>query len=171
VVQGFLDYARPANLEQVVTETGPYLEAVARQLGGGVPLDLSPGLASIIIDKDRMLQVLRNLVRNAEEVSAEDGVELAAYPSSRGTVIEVRDRGTGIPEAMRGQLFTPFATTKARGTGLGLAISQRIVKDHHGQLELLPRPGGGTIARVILPRSGDSQAPIPSLGSGRPSPA
>jgi two-component system, NtrC family, sensor histidine kinase HydH len=170
VVQGFLDYARPGNLEQVATETVPYLEAVARQLGDDLALDLSPGLSSVVVDRDRLLQVLRNLVRNAQDVSPPEGIELAAYPSSRGTVIEVRDRGDGIPDAMRNQLFTPFATTKARGTGLGLAISQRIVKDHHGQLELLPRPGGGTIARVTLPLSGDSQAPISSLGSGRPRP-
>ena len=154
----------------MATETVPYLEAVARQLGDDLALDLSPGLSSVVVDRDRLLQVLRNLVRNAQDVSPPEGIELAAYPSSRGTVIEVRDRGDGIPDAMRNQLFTPFATTKARGTGLGLAISQRIVKDHHGQLELLPRPGGGTIARVTLPLSGDSQAPISSLGSGRPRP-
>ncbi len=71
--------------------------------------------------------------------------------------ITITDRGPGIPESEQERLKRPFtrlntARTDVTGTGLGLAIVERIARLHDGRLELLPNPGGGLIARLILRR-------------------
>jgi two-component system osmolarity sensor histidine kinase EnvZ len=71
-------------------------------------------------------------------------------------VIDVLDRGPGIPESEVERLKRPFtrlenARTDTTGTGLGLAIVERFARLHDGRLELLPRDGGGLIARLRLP--------------------
>ena len=63
----------------------------------------------------------------------------------------VSDTGPGIPPEVQDQVFLPFFTTKPGGTGLGLAISYRIVKDHHGHLEVVSQPGAGTSFVILLP--------------------
>jgi two-component system osmolarity sensor histidine kinase EnvZ len=78
-----------------------------------------------------------------------------------GAAIEVLDRGPGIPpdevERLR-QPFTRLETARSGkgGSGLGLAIVDRIARMHGGTLELEPRPGGGLVARVVLPGAGRS---------------
>jgi signal transduction histidine kinase len=62
----------------------------------------------------------------------------------------VADRGPGVPEADRQRIFEPFYSTKD-STGLGLSVCHSIVREHGGQLEALPRPGGGALFRVTLP--------------------
>ena len=69
--------------------------------------------------------------------------------------IRVLDRGRGIAADQRGRVFDPFFTTKSKGSGVGLTISQRFVEAAGGQLELLPRPDGGTESRVTLPRAAE----------------
>ncbi|MCF8199210.1 MAG: hypothetical protein K9J42_10615, partial [Sulfuritalea sp.] len=69
--------------------------------------------------------------------------------------IEVHDAGPGIPDEEVEHMKRPFtrleaARSNVTGAGLGLAIVDRIVRSHNGRLELLPRPGGGLIARLIL---------------------
>jgi len=74
-------------------------------------------------------------------------------------VIEVRDRGPGIPAGEAERLKRPFTRLSAArsgpaGAGLGLAIVERIARAHNGSLELLPREGGGLVARLTLAASG-----------------
>jgi signal transduction histidine kinase len=68
-------------------------------------------------------------------------------------VIEIADRGAGFGGKDPEQLFEAFHTTKKSGTGLGLAIVRRLLTLQGGTVELVPREGGGAIARVTLPRS------------------
>jgi signal transduction histidine kinase len=151
-MQGFLDYARPSNLKRAMVEPAEFLKAVVRLLGDDIELIVDDELPTIALDSDRILQVLRNLVRNAREAAPEEKIELLGNDRGDYFVMDVRDRGPGISLELKDQLFIPFVTNKSGGTGLGLAISQRIVKDHRGRLELRPREGGGTVARIMLPR-------------------
>jgi signal transduction histidine kinase len=75
------------------------------------------------------------------EVSAADGI----------CTIDIADRGVGLGDADPERLFEAFHTTKKSGTGLGLAIVRRHVALQGGTIRLLPRPGGGAIARLTLP--------------------
>ena len=65
-------------------------------------------------------------------------------------ILSVLDRGSGLPPGKQEELFDPFFTTKTRGSGIGLALCRRFVTEAGGRIELLPRPGGGTEARITL---------------------
>jgi two-component system sensor histidine kinase MprB len=95
-------------------------------------------------------RAVSNLVDNALKFSA-DPVEVAVD----GTSVEVRDRGVGVRPEDRAKVFdrfyrAPDARTRP-GAGLGLSIVRQIAEVHGGQVALLPRDGGGTIARLSLP--------------------
>jgi two-component system sensor histidine kinase MprB len=99
-------------------------------------------------------RAVHNLLNNACKFSAADTpIEVEVT----GAVIEIRDRGVGIPEDERALVFDRFyRATAARsqpGSGLGLSIVQQIVGLHGGTIELRPRAGGGTIARLALPET------------------
>ncbi len=66
-------------------------------------------------------------------------------------VVDVEDRGGGIPEEIRTRVFDPFFSTKGEGTGLGLAITRQIVEAHGGSVTCESRSDGGTRFRIALP--------------------
>ncbi len=126
-----------------------------------------PLVASLVRgDEPGLRQVLANLVRNAITHTPEGTpIEVAVGPEADDrVVVEVRDRGPGIPEEAARKIFERFyRVDKARsrasgGTGLGLAIVAAIVEQHGGRVGLAPRPGGGTAFLVSLPTA-DSQVP------------
>jgi signal transduction histidine kinase len=118
------------------------------------------------VDADRVLQILMNLVQNALAASADvnDGqprVVITAVPTDTTVQVRVRDRGTGLPEPVRGRLFEPFVTTKPEGTGLGLYTSQQLARELGGTLDLVDGHnvdggGRGTLAMLTLPRTAGS---------------
>ncbi len=90
-----------------------------------VPEDLT-----LIADRDSLLQVFTNLLRNGAQAVAEDGtIGVCCRRDDGGVTVEVWDSGPGIPEAIRDRLFDPWVTTHEGGSGLGLAITHRIVRD------------------------------------------
>jgi two-component system osmolarity sensor histidine kinase EnvZ len=105
-------------------------------------------------------RLVSNLIDNALAYGAPP-VDVTTYNEGRRFVVDVADRGPGIPAADVERLKQPFtrasfARTDKRGVagaGLGLAIVDRIARMHAGTFDLLPREGGGTIARVALPMS------------------
>ena len=107
-------------------------------------------------DALKLRQVLENLLRNAMEsfeVADKRQKLISVYveggPSS--VSLQIEDNGSGVREGAINRVFDPFFTTKARGTGLGLSIAKEIVRAHRGQLTLDARPGGGTVAKIVLP--------------------
>ena len=103
-------------------------------------------------------RLISNLLDNAFRYGEKD-VLLRVVPEAGGVIVEVLDRGPGIPAAEVERLKQPFTrieTESARsgkgGSGLGLAIVDRIARMHGGTFDLLPREGGGLIARVTFPR-------------------
>jgi signal transduction histidine kinase len=103
------------------------------------------------VDPQRLRSVMENLINNALE-SGEGEVEVRCGPQRSGAEVSVLDRGAGIPPQIRANVFDPFFTSKTKGSGIGLAVARRFVEAAGGRLELEERPGGGTVARVLLPR-------------------
>ncbi len=120
------------------------------------PVRLNTGSLSsvfIVFDKERARSVVENLIKNACEstLSKDPQVEVVIRQGKKKIVLEVCDRGDGIPSDIKENIFDPFFTTKANGSGIGLAISRQFVQAGKGSLKLIDRIGGGTVARVILP--------------------
>lgn len=125
--------------------------------------DYDPSLPTVRGDRDQLIQLFLNLLRNAQDAAGKAGILCLHTRIStrirceqgrrqRHIVVEVRDNGPGIPEALRQRMFLPFVTSKTKGDGhgLGLAIVQRIVHDHGGLVEVAEQ-AGYTIFRVLLP--------------------
>jgi len=127
-----------------------------------------PSLPPVAGNRDQLIQVFLNLVKNACEACPQQGgevvlstayqhgVRLALPGSDTHTqlplVVSVQDNGDGIPEDLRPHLFDPFVTTKVNGTGLGLALVAKIIGDHGGIVEFANQPQAkGTNFRVHLP--------------------
>jgi len=125
-----------------------------------------PSLPSVLGNRDQLVQVFLNLVKNASEAMGKGGGEIVlttayrhgvrfAVPGSNSRIhlplmVSVQDNGEGIPEDIQGYLFDPFVTTKPRGSGLGLALVAKIIDDHGGIIELDSHQSK-TVFRVMLP--------------------
>ncbi|MEM6453622.1 MAG: ATP-binding protein [Acidobacteriota bacterium] len=158
VVEDFLQFARPGSVRPETIDPAVLLRRAAADPALGdqrVTIECADQTTAIHGDPQLLERALRNLLHNAAEAQRGVGVDrlLAVRVARSGSQVEitVRDRGPGIPDALRDRLFDPFATGRAGGVGLGLALTRRIVLLHDGQLTLEDHPEGGTVARMTLP--------------------
>ncbi|MFD2183046.1 PAS domain S-box protein [Rhodoplanes azumiensis] len=146
---------RVESLKALIEETSALALVGARESGVRVRLLLDPAADRVFVDRVQIQQVLLNLMRNAieaMEASPQRILTVATAPGpDRSVMIEVADTGSGIAAEIAGQLFQPFATTKAYGMGIGLSISRTIVEGHDGRIWAEPCPGGGASFRFTLP--------------------
>lgn len=147
-------------LSEVVAEAGVAAEAAGR--GVRFVVDVAPRDSTGYADRERLHQVVMNLLDNAARHSPSDGTvvvtgRLAPNPEGGGTsgvVIEVADAGPGIPPDERHQVFERFTRGKRAsggGTGLGLAIAQWVVELHGGSISVVDDGRPGCRIRVVLP--------------------
>jgi signal transduction histidine kinase len=157
VVDEFLDYARARPLQTercdlagLVAEVADLVQPAAAERGIRVTTSARGSCAA---DREKLRRAVLNVARNAVEATPDGGtVEIVgSADAAGGASLEVLDRGPGLTAEARAKLFRPFFTTKERGTGLGLALAKKVADAHGGVLELLPRDGGGTVARLALP--------------------
>jgi signal transduction histidine kinase len=115
-----------------------------------------------MVDLDRMEQVLGNIISNAIRYSPQKGeVEISLFRNNEKdlAMIEIGDRGEGIPEEALPHLFERFyrAPSDSRmqisSTGLGLAITRKLVEAHEGEITAANRPGGGALFTIKIPLS------------------
>ncbi|WP_165252900.1 PAS domain-containing sensor histidine kinase [Paludisphaera soli] len=180
IVKDLRDFARldegdldEADLNAGLASTVNIIAGLARERDVRVELDLAP-LPKVTCSPGKINQVVLNLLINAVDASPRDStVTLATRPEGgEGVVIEMTDRGVGIPPDVRDKIFDPFFTTKpvGKGTGLGLSISYGIVQDHGGRIEVDSTPGVGSRFSVHLPltppRKPDVEAAAPALVDG-----
>lgn len=176
----FLDFARSDGGEapQDVDVAALLAELATQYRRRGFPVDLTPpptastsGVA-LSVRPQSLRRAVSNLIDNAlRHAGGESPVELTLDVSDDEFVVDVSDRGPGIPADEVERVKRPFARletarSNAIGAGLGLAIVDRIARSHNGRLDLLPRPGGGLIARLMLRRC--DHPPVRSGGQVRP---
>ncbi|SYZ74104.1 putative NtrC family signal transduction histidine kinase [Candidatus Zixiibacteriota bacterium] len=103
---------------------------------------------------DRLKQMIINLIRNSLEACRPGAgrIYIGLRKENDEPILTIVDNGSGIPEELRSKIFNPYFTTKNTGTGLGLAIVHQIVEEHHGRIEIISPPSGGTEFRIIFPK-------------------
>ena len=174
IIQNYLDYARPPQIERsefalrrVVEQSVELVGSRAAQMDLRIDCRLPERIVKVDVDAGQIRQVLLNLLLNAIDASpegetitlrmrfeSEDGS--AAAPATedeppKWVVIEVADRGPGLPKELDDRIFEPFVSTKEAGTGLGLPTCRRIVEDHGGHIVAADGAEGGAVFTVWLP--------------------
>ncbi len=131
--------------------------------GFKVDIKIGDDLPEINVDEHRIISVLINLVLNASQMELRDKtISVVAERYGKGIEILVIDKGPGIPEKFRRDIFNPFFTTKASGTGLGLANALKFVQEHGGELDFTTEEGVGTTFSLRLPPNPPNHVVDPS---------
>ena len=160
VVQDLLTYAKPgplkkedADLPDLVRKSLGLLRYQMKKKEIRVSEKITNKIPKIGIDKNKIQQVVVNVLLNAVQASAMGGAIHISVKASDGFVsLEIRDSGEGISREDLKRIFDPFySTKKSHGTGLGLSMSKTIVNDHGGSIEICSTPGKGTNTKISLP--------------------
>ncbi len=181
IVRGLKTFSRAEDERRGVMEVQPALELAINmsfnEIRHRARLVKDYGATPLIeVDDARLGQVFINLLVNAAQAIPEGNVQgneirIVTSTSAQGqAVIEIRDTGPGIPEALRARIFEPFFTTKGVGvgTGLGLSICHNIVTGMDGELSVTSVEGRGTSFRVVLPAALVQQLPGSQAASVTP---
>lgn len=156
------------SMNDILVELKETMQPLARAKGLCLRLELDESVPELLLDSDRITQVLVNLVSNAIKFTDFGTVTLRSCwkRELQQVFVEVEDTGVGIQDGDVAKIFTTFGqagqgpTRGEKGTGLGLAITKKIVEQHHGKIECSSQPGKGSTFRVELPYYGAStQAP------------
>lgn len=164
-----LSFARPLELDledvdlgALVREAWAQLEPFPPRAGVELQVDDSEGAVVAHVDRDRIAEILVNLLRNACEACAGTGrIAVSVRAAASQAVVEVADSGPGVPPKMRGEIFRLFQSSKSGGTGIGLAFSRKIAESHGGSLDLVDGAGPGARFRLKLPLRSAACPPVP----------
>jgi signal transduction histidine kinase len=173
IVQEVLAFVRPIRLQvediavaDVIRDAITMAESHSLKGKVDVRIDVPEALRPIQGDPHQLRQIFTNLLTNAFEamngssgmveimataIDGEDEPMPGAEHLGPTILITISDNGPGIPPEVVDRIFSPFFTTKPQGSGLGLAIVRKIVDAHDGRIDVVERPGGGTVFRVTLP--------------------
>ncbi len=173
MISDLMLFARPPALDVQSLDLNELLDTIAADFSAEcerrnirLVLQLPDSPVEIAADAQQLTVALNALVTNALEAIGTDGTleimleELTKSPKS--VVLEVRDTGTGITDAVRRHLFDPFFSGREAGRGLGFGLSKcwRIVTDHGGTIAVHSEPEAGTVIRLELPASKPPGEPV-----------
>lgn len=159
VISELLEFARPSELNLAATDLRKLivhtLGIVAQEAsfaGVTITTQLDHNLPELMVDPDRITQVVLNILINAIQAMGQGGqLSVATYQREEEVVVDISDTGHGISLENQGNMFNPYFTTKKNGTGLGLAIVHKIVEDHGGSVHIQSTQDSGTQVSVTLP--------------------
>ncbi|OXM85938.1 sensor histidine kinase [Paenibacillus rigui] len=163
----FLQFSKPHatqfkvhSIQDCIHRVISLLDSESARLGHYIEFQNTAQPIFMLMDQDKMLQLLLNLIKNAFEAMQDQGyVRIKLMYSEKHAIIEVSDTGKGIPESELDQIFLPFYTTKDSGTGLGLSICHKIVQDHEGTMEVESELGKGTKFIITVPTASQDTPP------------
>jgi signal transduction histidine kinase len=155
---GLVVSRRPCDLAAAVQVAASLLRPQLLAKEQTLTLDLPVGLPAVAGDRDRLEQIVTNLLSNAHKYTPAGGsITVQLFSDGARVCLAVQDTGIGMTEDEQGQLFTRFyrvnnpATRSVQGTGLGLAITRALVELHGGEITVESAPGAGTTFTVSLP--------------------
>jgi len=157
---------RPERVDALVGEALAQMDSQLRETGVEVRLELPDHSPAVMADRPAMVETLLNLMRNAVKYGATGGVLIVrVQEEKKKVVVEVADRGPGIPRREQRRVFEKFyrgsaarELESASGSGLGLAMARLVVKAHGGRILLVSGEGDGALFQVRLPSLPPEQA-------------
>jgi PAS domain S-box-containing protein len=163
-----LDFTRPEQVNCSACDLRAEAQEVAEFVraeglpGAVIAVEVPQGARWVRADRDKIKQVLLNLLKNGVEALDGPGrVTVSAEPAVQGAdrfvCVRVSDTGCGIAQEDLGRILEPFHSGKEGGTGLGLPIVQRILQLHGSELNIESRPGAGTTMSFLLPAAGTEE--------------
>ena len=156
IVGDLQDYARPITPEHEALSVGQLISDVLESIphADGVRIVTNIPDLRVMADPHLMRRVFGNLILNAIQAMPDGGTLTVSASAEDGSVaIRVHDTGGGVSDELKGKLFKPLFTGKAKGTGLGLAVVKRIIDAHGGTISFESVKGMGTTFTVTLPSS------------------
>jgi PAS domain S-box-containing protein len=162
----------PVSVADAVTDAATMLTGAARARNVDVVI-ASDGIEHVLVDRQRVKQILLNLMSNAIKYNYEGGTVVVRWRSDQGRVrLDVSDTGAGIPAPLMARLFSPFdrlhaSSTDIEGTGLGLALSKGLAEAMGGMLSAESTVGKGSTFRLDLPAA---EPPVADIAHGGPEP-
>ncbi|MGA3288752.1 MAG: ATP-binding protein [Candidatus Bathyarchaeia archaeon] len=160
IVADLQDFARPLKPNAEESDLKLIIEDLLKK--NGLPENVKASVKvdsdarKVVADSTFINRIMYNLVTNAAQAMPKGGkLTIHAYKEASDVIITVKDTGVGIPEAVKGKLFTPMFTTKAKGQGFGLAVIKRMTEALGGTVSFESQEGKGTtfIIRLSLPKS------------------
>jgi C4-dicarboxylate-specific signal transduction histidine kinase len=155
----------PEELSLQTADAGALLRGLAAEWRGSVPLRVDGAHESsrVAAPAVGLAQTLQSLLHNAEEASpAGETIDVRIVRGEDAVEILLGDRGPGMHPEVLESLGTPFNSRKGAGRGLGLFAALHFTESLGGSLSFAPRPGGGTEARLVLPRAAEPSEPSES---------
>jgi signal transduction histidine kinase len=156
----------PLDLNEAVAHAVGTNRALFDEKGIAFTQEAAPTPVRVVADRDRLIQVITNLLSNAAKFTSEGGIVHVRTGREHGqAIVEVEDSGIGIPQDQRDAVFEKFRqvgdplTAKPQGTGLGLPISREIVERHGGTLAARDTALGGACFRMTLPLASETRRP------------
>jgi PAS domain S-box-containing protein len=169
IINRLRDFGRQTDFAKERVNINDSVKGVLKLIGPQLDIDnvridlkLNENLPLIMVHRNRMDQILFNLLANARDAinqlqkSGKEGrrqIDISTDLKHRRVILFVSDSGIGIPEELRNRIFEPFFTTKevGKGMGLGLAIIYSMVKDYGGKISAHGRKEGGTTFKLAFP--------------------
>jgi signal transduction histidine kinase len=159
VVQTLVDFMRARELHLMEIDLRRLLDDVtllaapdAEQHGVNITRRMPGEPLPVKADLDFMKQALLNVVLNGIQAMPQGGeLTIAAHRDENSVIVEISDRGTGIPQAVQDKIFELYFTTKKDGNGIGLAQTYQILQWHYGSVDFESIEGEGTTFRFRLP--------------------
>jgi signal transduction histidine kinase len=167
IISDLLDLARPkemnvtpCDINDIANDAAQFLSGLCRKDDIELTVHCNEIPFPVMVDRDRIRQVIINTAVNAIQSMGKNGVLTIATSKAHnagyglgpgGIEIVIEDNGNGIPPELKERIFDPFFTTRAGGTGLGLYNCHRIIEAHGGTIVVEDAVGGGTKVIVTLP--------------------
>lgn len=158
-----------ADMNEVIQETVESMRPIIESRNVTIQMDLDPRLPQVAFDRDRIIQVLLNLLNNAIKFTSHGKISVISRRAGQDIQIAVRDTGIGIRKDDIEKLFRSFSQVSnpisgsAKGTGLGLAICKEILSYHHGEMWVESEYGRGSIFYFKLPLSTTTSKKVGAL--------
>ncbi len=156
IVADLQDFARPLNPRADVTNLKLVIDDFLAKNGlpKNVKVSVKVETEKVVADSTFITRIMYNLINNAIQAMPHGGkLTIHSFIEANDVIISVKDTGVGIPEAVKGKLFTPMFTTKAKGQGFGLAVIKRMTDSLGGTVSFESQEGKGTTFTIRLPQS------------------